>query len=72
MSGELCQNEIRDLAYAKWEQAGCPEGNGVDFWLEAEKELIACGKKTSGVETSCCDQPLKISEPATTAFKKAS
>jgi Protein of unknown function (DUF2934) len=30
---------IRARAYSLWEQAGCPDGDGVRFWLEAEKEL---------------------------------
>jgi hypothetical protein len=30
---------IRARAYYLWEQAGRPEGDGVQFWLEAEKEL---------------------------------
>lgn len=33
-------DEIRRLAYAKWEAAGRPPGNGSDFWLQAEKELL--------------------------------
>lgn len=32
--------EIEVLAYQKWVSDGCPPGNGVDFWLEAEKDLI--------------------------------
>jgi hypothetical protein len=32
---------IRLRAYFKWEAAGRPEGDGVSFWLEAEKELGA-------------------------------
>jgi hypothetical protein len=31
--------EIRLSAYLKWEAAGKPAGDGVKFWLEAEKEL---------------------------------
>jgi hypothetical protein len=31
--------QIRKLAYLKWEQAGKPEGDGIEFWLEAEREL---------------------------------
>lgn len=31
--------EIRDRAYYKWEAAGCPCCDGVEFWLEAEAEL---------------------------------
>ena len=32
---------IRELAYLKWEAAGFPAGDGLDFWLEAERELKA-------------------------------
>jgi hypothetical protein len=31
--------KIRLRAYQKWEAAGRPPGNGVNFWVEAEKEL---------------------------------
>lgn len=31
--------EIRELAYRKWEAAGRPPGNGEQFWSDAEKEL---------------------------------
>lgn len=30
---------IRLNAYLKWETAGMPEGDGVAFWLAAEREL---------------------------------
>ena len=33
------EDDIRLLAYQKWERAGKPPGDGVRFWLEAEKEL---------------------------------
>jgi DUF2934 family protein len=33
------EEEIRLLAYHKWMSAGCPEGDGIAFWLEAEQEL---------------------------------
>jgi len=33
-------DEIRQLAYEKWEAAGRPPGDGSDFWLQAEKELL--------------------------------
>jgi hypothetical protein len=35
------EEEIRKCAYRKWEMAGRPEGDGVRFWIEAEKELAA-------------------------------
>jgi hypothetical protein len=34
-----CEDKIRDLAYEKWQASGCPEGDGVEFWLEAEREI---------------------------------
>ena len=33
------EEEIRLLAYSKWEKAGRPPGDGSDFWAEAESEL---------------------------------
>ena len=30
--------KIREAAYYKWEVAGCPCGDGVEFWLQAEAE----------------------------------
>jgi DUF2934 family protein len=31
--------DIRLCAYRKWESAGKPTGDGIQFWLEAEQEL---------------------------------
>ncbi len=36
-----CEEEIRQLAYQKWEESGCPSGDGFDFWVEAEREVMA-------------------------------
>lgn len=38
---EDCEAAIRALAHRKWEAAGCPAGGGLDFWLEAEREVHA-------------------------------
>jgi hypothetical protein len=35
------QEAIRVLAHEKWEAAGCPAGDGVNFWLDAEQEVTA-------------------------------
>ncbi len=35
------EDKIRLCAYHKWESAGKPAGDGVHFWLEAERELRA-------------------------------
>lgn len=37
---DACEEQIRQLAYGKWEQAGCPSGDGFDFWIEAEREVM--------------------------------
>ncbi len=33
------EDQVRLLAYFKWEAAGRPPGDGVEFWVEAEREL---------------------------------
>ena len=38
---DACEEAIRELAYVKWEEAGCPSGDGHDFWLDAEREVVA-------------------------------
>jgi hypothetical protein len=44
-TGKLASyDDIRLCAYQKWETAGKPNGDGVQFWLEAEQELVE-GKK---------------------------
>jgi hypothetical protein len=36
----VSDEDIRLCAYQKWEAAGKPTGDGVQFWLEAEQELV--------------------------------
>jgi hypothetical protein len=38
---KLCQNAVRERAYLLWEKAGYPSGDGTDFWVAAEQELLA-------------------------------
>ena len=38
----VSEQTIRELAHSKWEAAGCPSGDGTEFWLEAEKEVSIC------------------------------
>ena len=35
----VSEGEVRVRAYTKWVSAGRPLGDGVNFWLEAEREL---------------------------------
>jgi hypothetical protein len=38
-AGIVAEDAIRLRAYENWEAAGKPAGDGVQFWLAAEKEL---------------------------------
>jgi hypothetical protein len=38
-NGTISEETIRSHAYRKWEAAGRPDGDGLQFWLDAEKEL---------------------------------
>jgi hypothetical protein len=35
----VTDDAIRLRAYFLWEAAGCPEGDGVNYWTEAEREF---------------------------------
>lgn len=39
-SGVVPADAIRTRAFQMWERAGKPDGDGVTFWLDAERELI--------------------------------
>ena len=39
MVDQELEQAIRQTAYLKWERAGCPTGDGVDFWLASEQEI---------------------------------
>lgn len=34
------EDRIRERAYLKWEAAGRPPGDGANFWIEAQQELM--------------------------------
>ena len=42
---ECRQEFLRKKAYFKWLDAGSPESDGVEFWLEAEKDYHEDVKK---------------------------
>jgi hypothetical protein len=37
---EAAKQAVRELAYDKWQRAGCPEDSALHVWLEAEFEWI--------------------------------
>jgi hypothetical protein len=40
-SPEILHEQITALAYALWQERGCPEGSPEEDWFRAEKELRA-------------------------------
>ncbi|MDB5528590.1 MAG: hypothetical protein JWR51_1693 [Devosia sp.] len=49
------ENTIRERAQWLWHQAGSPEGQDLDFWLQAEREVAAEGGEmgsANGIEMS--------------------
>src|SRR5579872_7071666 len=77
---------IQEMAYSKWEQAGWPSGDGVNFWLEAEQEFFgqqdaaeSAPRKSSAARGSikaslvaADPPPLKVTKTASTSRKRAS
>jgi hypothetical protein len=39
MKSVVDPSRIRDRAYARWQERGCPEGTAEQDWFEAEREL---------------------------------
>jgi len=67
-----CQEEVQKLAYRKWQEAGCPIGEALNFWLAAEREWIGrCyvpSRECDGSRlenASSCEQPIarRVPEP---------
>lgn len=42
------EDRIKLRAHQLWENAGCPDGQHVDFWLAAEKELVNSHQANEG------------------------
>jgi hypothetical protein len=57
---DAVEQTIRQLAYDKWQRAGSPHGDGVNFWFEAENELFPCVEleQTEEEEETECTRPV--------------
>lgn len=49
------QQAIREAAYHKWEQAGRPHGDGLEFWLESEQEIQGQSESVSDTDSEIHD-----------------
>jgi hypothetical protein len=61
MTRAVQEQEIRELAYALWQEAGSPEGRKDEFWTQAEEIL------TSKMEPTDIDKASEESFPASDA-----
>lgn len=57
---EDVQERIRELAYAMWETGGHQHGRALEYWLEAERRLLAMN------EGETASPPAAAPEPAAT------
>lgn len=82
MSSASREQAIRAIAYSKWEAAGHPIGDGLNFWLEAEQDLIdqdTCQSPgdhdpvsaSSGPSVICDPPPLLLAKVKANSRKKA-
>lgn len=46
VSNGTIEQQIRERAYAIWQQEGCPNGRELDHWLAAEHEHASAEPKT--------------------------
>jgi len=53
----MSEEQLRELAYLRWEQAGRPPGDGVQFWLQAEAEASDCPKART---KKACPAPARV------------
>ena len=84
MISESLEQAVRELAYSKWELAGCPAGDGIHFWLEAEREVrgagstqsvntpVACEKNLQALVADVVNPPLKLAKPSGGSRRRAS
>jgi len=48
MSPQQLEEQIRLAAYYRWIERGCPAGEGVEDWLEAEAGLTSQSEELEG------------------------
>lgn len=45
---ESLKQQVRELAYKKWEESGYQNGKDEEFWVEAERELFGENPMSQG------------------------
>jgi hypothetical protein len=62
-------SRVRDRAYARWQQRGCPQGSAEQDWVQAEQEL-AEQAEGDGAEAAIPAQPTSIAPPSAPASER--
>ncbi|MBI3446677.1 MAG: DUF2934 domain-containing protein [Magnetospirillum sp.] len=60
---------VKDLAYSLWEAAGQPQGQDMEFWLEAERRLSSAPKAAPKAKAAAKKAPAKAKAAAPKAAK---
>ena len=60
---EVRNDQIRERAYALWEEAGRPRGCDVDHWLQAEAEIAGAGQNPSTPKISAANRAKNPEKP---------
>lgn len=55
------ENKIRDRAYHLWREHGCAEGQDLNFWLQAEREIL--GDAATGIPPATMPPKPRASKP---------
>ncbi len=64
---ESIETQVRERAYFLWEQDGRPEGQSVEYWAKARREIEDAAGPASSVRASPAAATSKQPEHAETA-----
>ncbi len=71
---EHTELKIRTRAYALWQEHGCKEGQDMDFWLLAEREILgaaATPETLPKAPAKAAAKPKAVAKPKAAAKPKA-
>ena len=67
MTKQVTEQMIREAAYFLWEKAGCPEGTGEEFWLQAHVQFF--GEPETSKKATCKKAACKTTKKKTCSKK---
>ena len=70
-NGQHSEQHIRERAYALWERAGSPPNRELEFWLQAEDELVGPEHLKALIASAIGDPVLPVPKPTKSASNQA-